>query len=80
MVSELKEPLADILEKTIVFKPKFIRQILDFLPPDFDGGRTSLKYLNSLQIMILVHKHLEKYSKSTPKNGSDNCLQKSAVT
>ena len=36
MVSELKEPLADILEKAIVFKLKFIGQILDFLPLDFD--------------------------------------------
>ena len=36
MVSELKEPIADILEKYIVFELKFIRQILDFLPQDFD--------------------------------------------
>ena len=36
MVSELKEPLADILEKSIVFKLKFIRQTLDLLPLDFD--------------------------------------------
>ena len=36
MVSKLKEPLANILEKSIVFKLKFIRQILDSLPLDFD--------------------------------------------
>ena len=36
MVSELKEPLAKILENSIVFKLQFIRQILDFLPLDFD--------------------------------------------
>ena len=36
MVSELKEPLADLLEKSIVFKLTFVRQILDFFPLDFD--------------------------------------------
>ena len=36
MVSEVKEPLADILEKSVGFKLQFIRQTLDFLPPDFD--------------------------------------------
>ena len=36
MVSKLKEPLANFFEKSIVFKLKFIRQILDSLPLDFD--------------------------------------------
>ena len=35
-MSELKEPIADIVEKYIVLQLKFIRQILDFLPQDFD--------------------------------------------
>ena len=42
MVSELKEPRADILEKSIVFKLKFIRQILDFLPQDFDEDEENI--------------------------------------
>ena len=37
MVSDKKEPMLYILEKSLVFKLKLIRQILDFFQADFDG-------------------------------------------
>ena len=42
MVSEVKEPIANILEKYIVFQLKFIMQILEFLPQDFDDEEENI--------------------------------------
>ena len=56
-MSELKEPLADILEKTIVFKLKFIRQILDFLPPNFDEEEESINEI--LKQFVDYGKHIK---------------------
>ena len=45
MVSEEKEPLLDILDKNLVFKLKFLKQLLDILPADFIGEEDMVELL-----------------------------------
>ena len=68
MVSELKEPVADILEKSIVFKMKFTRQILDFFPLDFNEQEENIteilkQFMNYDISTQTLRKIQQKYSK-----------------
>ena len=75
MVSELKEPIANILEKSIVFELKFVRQILDLLPQDFDEEEENItEILKQFADYDISAQPLRKIQQKYSKNGSDNCL------
>ena len=81
MVSELKEPIANILEKCIVFQLKFIRQIFDFLPQDFDEEEENIaEIVKQLADYDISAQTLRKIQPKHSKNDSDICLHRSAVT
>ena len=81
MVSEPKEPIEKLLEQSLVFKLKLIRQILEFLPAEFSKKEEEiLAYLNRSRTTTIVLKLKGKFKENSPKVGFRHCLQKSAVT